>query len=95
MDYDVPVGLSFAHLKGSIALLNRILEEKRPHEIHYGRVQLHRALDLFQSRVSTQEDFLTRLYERLGHELISNAHTILEIAASRLSRELTVVAKSK
>lgn len=94
LDYVVPVGLSFAHLKGSVALLDRILEEERPyHEVHYARVQLYGALDLFRSSIEKngQGNLLTHRYERLSRELIKDSHTMFEIAASRLSSALKPV----
>ena len=93
-DYDVPVGLGFAHLKGSAALLGRVLDNGRPYdEVYYARVQLHRALELFQSSIDRceQRDFLTRYYERLSRDLIKDSHTILGIASSRLSCGLKLV----
>ena len=73
MDRPLPTGLSFAYLKGSISLLDRVLDEEKPIEqVQYAEAQLSEAVELFHEAIDNLEpgNFMDYKYRQLGRILL-------------------------
>ena len=92
---EMPIGLGFAFLKGSLAYLNDTLNEGDPENVHHARVMLDSAMKAFQAASEKSEGrvslHIEKQLEKLGEGLIEDSHTMLDIASSWLSSEVKLV----
>ena len=89
---EIPIGLGFAFLKGSLAHLSDTLDDGDLENVHHARVMLASAMKAFQAAVEKSEGgFIEKQLEKLGEGLIEDSHTMLDIASSWLSSEVKLV----
>jgi len=89
---EMPIGLGFAFLKGSLAYLNDTLNDGDPENVHHARVMLDSAMKAFQAAtVGNCSLPIERQLEKLGEGLIEDSHAMLDIASSWLSSEVKLV----
>lgn len=86
-DEVMPVGLSFAYLKGSFYTLEQVLARPAPAtDLHRARVQLSEALSAFQDSVKYHSGtLLTRRLERNATEIFIESPAMLDTASRLLS----------
>ncbi len=92
---EMPIGLGFAFLKGSLAYLNDTLNDGDTENVHHARVMLDSAMKAFQAAIEKSEGrvslHIKKQLEKLGEGLMEDSHTMLDIASSWLSSEVKLV----
>ena len=88
----LPIGLSFAALKGAHEWLELALQKNDPEVLLNARVHLHESIDAFAGSLQQiDENCLTSIiYKNLGESLLKDSKTKLETASSQLSSGVRV-----
>jgi len=89
--YNIPIGLGFAYLKGSVTLLDKVLVEKKTSQILLqARSQLVEAIDIFNTSIIDYDStsFLVRYYQELSVPLIEDSYILLSCATAELISEI-------
>ena len=89
---ELPIGLAFAFLKGTLSHLNDTLYSYDTETVWQARIALNSSLEGYQSAFKKcPESYVKEQLRNIGEELIEDSSYMLNIASSWLSSKVKLV----